>query len=803
MYKYQDPACSVEERVEDLMARMTFEQKVDQITCLVTISDQIPDFRQYIPHGIGNVGAFTVAENARTVAEYAYKLQKYLVEETPLGIPALIHCEAAAGAQFTEADVFPSAIAQASSFQPENIREMSQIIRDQLYAVGFRQALSPVFDIARDPRWGRTTETYGEDPTLTSAMGSAFVNGLQWDGKEKKILATAKHFVGHGITEGGLNMARSMISQRDLEEVHCKPFQAAITEGGLASVMNSYCQWDGEPVACSKRLLTDLLRGKMDFKGFVVSDYISIDRLVDPFCVAETYEEAGEKALAAGLDVEYPRPKGYTYQLKEAVEQGRLSMETVDQAVRRVLTAKFEIGLFEHPYPDFEALEKSLHQTATDQLNLKMARDGIILLKNENHLLPLSEDTRRIAVVGPHADSVRSYFATFSYPAALDMSISREEDGQVFEEPGLIIYDIQQRYPGEVRQTTPRVEKRLRREFSHARTLAQAIGDLLPDACVTWAVGVDYSGHDISDFDHALTVAADADVVILTLGGKNGWGLTSTVGEGVDGTKIGLPGEQERFARAIRELGKPTVVVHFDGRPLSSTYVDSHFDAILEVWQPGIFGGQAIADTLFGRNNPAGRLPVTAARSVGQLPVYYGLPRGSGYVSAGHTGMIRNKMGYIDGSAYPLYYFGHGLSYTEFSYCDLKIKNHSIAPEECLEFSFKVRNTGAYDGDEVAQIYVRDKVSSVVRPALELVGFQRVSLAKGETVEIHVKLAPSQLAFIGKDHTWIIEEGAFELYVGASSNDLRLADQFEITQSREINPAKRAFYAEITTESRR
>ncbi|MEA4895089.1 MAG: glycoside hydrolase family 3 N-terminal domain-containing protein, partial [Oscillospiraceae bacterium] len=787
MVKYKNPELPVEERVDDLMSRMTFAEKIDQITCLVTITNEIPDFRDYIPDGIGNVGAFTVADSAKSVAEYTRKLQQHLINNTRLGIPALVHCEAAAGAQFTEANVFPSAIAQASSFDPDNVRRMAEIIRSQLLAVGFRQALSPVLDIARDARWGRITETYGEDPTLTAAMGSAFVKGLQWENGKRTILATAKHFVGHGITEGGLNMGRSMITPHELEEVHCKPFQAAITESGLASVMNSYCQIDGEPVVGSKAILTDLLRGKLGFAGFVVSDYIAVDRLVDPFCVAQTYEEAGVRAINAGLDVEYPRPKGFTKALEKAVEAGSVSMETIDAAVRRVLSAKFEIGLFENPYPDDALLETSLHQPEADALNLKMAQEGIILLKNDNHALPLSDDGGKIVVLGPHADSVRSFFATFSYPAALDMSMSRDEDGQVFEEQGVIIYDIDQSYPGQIRESSPRVEKAIRAAFPNAVPLMQAIAEAAPKADVKFARGISYSGADIGGSAHALELAAAADIIILTLGGKNGWGNTSTVGEGVDATDIGLPGLQEEFAKQVYALGKKTIVVHFDGRPLSSAYVASHFDAIMEVWQPGEFGGQAIADVLFGRCNPAGRMPVTAARSVGQLPLYYSLSRGSGFVSAGHTGMIRNPLGYINDTAFPLYAFGHGLSYTAFAYDELRLSQASISPVNTLQVSIRVINIGEMDGDEVVQLYFSDKTSSVVRPQMELMGFARVHLKRGESTTVTFDVHASQTAFIAADGAWTVEKGEFDVLVGASSTDIRAKTVFSITSTDRID----------------
>jgi beta-glucosidase len=779
------------------MARMSFQQKIDQITCLVTITPEIPDFRDYVPHGIGNVGAFTVASDAREIAEYSYRLQKFLVEETELGIPALIHCEASAGAQFTEANVFPSAIAQGSTFDPEKIGQMAELIREQMYAVGFRQALSPVFDIARDARWGRITETYGEDPTLTAAMGSAFVRGLQGQDRTRGIAATAKHFVGHGVTEGGLNMGRNLVSGRELEEVHCKPFQAAISEGGLMSVMSSYCQLNGEPVTCSRTLLTDILRGRLGFTGFVVSDYIAVDRLVDPFRVAETYEQAGVKALEAGLDVEYPRPKGYTYRLQQAVERGEIGMNVIDQAVRRVLTAKFELGLFEQPYPDREMLARVLHTPAADELNRSLAREAVTLLKNSRGTLPLKDDLRKIAVIGPHADSVRSYFGTFSYPAAIDMTMSREEDGQVFEEPGLIIYDIDQRYTGEVRETSPRVEKRIRRDFPNAVPLVEAVRRRAPNAEVVCFRGVNCAGSDVGGMQEALNAAADADAIILTLGGKNGWGATSTVGEGVDSTNIDLPGRQEEFARAVYALNRKTVVVHFDGRPLSNEYVASHFDAILEAWQLGEFGGQALSEVLFGDVNPSGRLPLTAARSAGQLPVYYALPRGSGYVSAGHPGMIRNPNGYINATARPLYCFGHGLSYTRFKYLNLALSAGQVPPDGKLTATVEVENVGDWDGDEVVQLYATDKVASMVRPEMELIGFARVSIPKGERRKVTFEIEMSQLAFLDEDMNWRVEEGVFELKAGGASDRIEIEETFDVTGTRLVEGPARAFYAKV------
>ena len=339
------------------------------------------------------------------------------------------------------------------------------------------------------------------------------------------------------------------------------------------------------------------------------------------------------------------------------------------------------------------------------------------------------------------------------------------------------------------------VRERIRRDFPKTRSLYHALKEYLPNAKAMYAKGINCAGSDVGGMEEALRVAAEADVVLMTIGGKNGWGVSSTVGEGVDSTDIDLPGHQEEFARAVRALNKKTVVLHFDGRPLSNEYVASHFDAILEVWQAGEFGGQALCKVLFGEYNPAGRLPLTAARNVGQIPVYYSLPRGSGYVGAGHTGMIRNPNGYINDTAFPLYYFGHGLSYTEFAYSNLQILTPEVAADGCLEFTVDVTNVGVYDGDEVVQFYFRDKVASMVRPDRELAGFARINLKQGEKKTVKFTMKASQAAFIDPDMNWIVETGEMEVLVGASSQDIRVSDTFRLVETKVVDGKNRGFYA--------
>lgn len=799
--KYKDASLPIEERVEDLMSRMSIQQKIDQISCLFTSGEGIPDFEKLIPEGIGNVGAMSVADSVEEIAEYSYRLQKHLIENTEFGIPALLHVEAISGGLFTGATAFPSAIGQASTWDPEIVGEMTDTIRRQMMAVGFRHALSPVLDICRDTRWGRLGETYGEDPTLAAAMGSAFVKGLQGDDDASAIIATGKHFLGHGVSEGGLNMAQHLVSERLLLEVHGKPFQAAITQAGLMSVMNSYGMLNNEPIVSSKRLLTGLLRDEMGFDGVVVSDYISLDRLVDPFCTAATYTEAGIQGLKAGIDVEYPKPTCYNAGLIEAVEKGELAAEEIDKAARRVLTIKFRLGLFENPYPEREQIKTVFGKGVGNEVSLKMAQEVITLLKNDGQVLPLDKKTKKIAVIGPHGDSMRSFFGSFSYPGTLDMMMTMEEDDQKDpDDPHSIVNRISQKYPGDIREVSPRVEKRIRESYPGCQTLLGALKAYLPDAEIEFAQGCNFAGTNLSGMEHALNVAAQADVVILTLGGKYGWGTTSTVGEGVDNSNIGLPGRQEEFARAVYELHKKTVVIHFDGRPLASEFVASHFDGILEAWQLGQFGGDALVSVLFGDYNPGGHLTVTAARNAGQLPVYYSLPRGSGYISAGHPGMIENPNGYVNATAFPLYCFGHGLSYTTFSYSEFTVEKATVEPEENVRCRVKVTNTGAYDGDEVVQLYFSKKVASMVRPERELAAFKRVHLKKGETKEVTFEMKASQFVFLDMEMKWKIEKGRYELMVGSSCEDIRGKDHFEIASDAWIDGRTRGFYGKALVQ---
>jgi beta-glucosidase len=685
---------------------------------------------------------------------------------------------------------------------------MARIIRRQMVSVGYRQALSPVMDVARDPRWGRVGETYGEDPALNAAMSVAFTRGLQGEDLKTGAVVTGKHFLGYGVSEGGLNMASNPITKRELREVYAKPFQAAITEARLQSVMNSYGTIDNDMIIQSGEILTALLRDEMNFKGLVVSDYMSIDRLVN-HRLARGFRDAGIKALKAGLDVECPIPQAYTALLSEAVRAGELDEALVDRSVRRVLETKFMLGLFENPYPFADMAKEAYGNPAYRAHSLKAARESIVLLKNDG-LLPLSRDLKTIAVVGPHGDSLRLLFGCYTFPASIEMALGRSmgdmagmgDPGNSEENPWAGVFEGPPEDDGfvqsepmtgsEVLREHPDVTKAVQALFGEKTpTILASIKAKCPNARVIYAEGCEVAGTDRSKFAAALDAARQADVVIMTLGGKYGWGLNCTVGEGIDCDDIGLSGIQEDFAREIGALGKPTVLVHMDARPLSFPWAQDHLNAILENWYPGITGGEALADVLFGDYNPAGRMPITAPRNPGQIPVYQGQKAGNSYYSRKTKGVLSR---YAEGLTEPLYYFGEGRSYTQFEYRDLKV-TEKAGSGAAVEISCTVQNTGPRDGEEVVQLYVSDDLATMLRPYKEFAGCMRIPLKAGESRRLRFTLRPSQFAFLNQDMKWVVEEGDMTVLVGASSEDIRLTGTFHIEDSAEIEGSGRGFYA--------
>jgi len=787
---YRDATRSPMERTADLLPRMTRREKVAQLGAVWAASILDHDrfdaekARAHLAHGTGQVtriGASTVLRPAQTAAVWN-AVQRHLREETRLGIPAILHEESCAGFLARDATQFPQAIGLASSWDPELVERIGDVIREQMLAVGARQTLAPVLDVARDPRWGRVEETFGEDPYLVARMGVAYVRGVQGPSLEHGVVATAKHFMGYGAGEGGLNWAPSQLPRRELLERFLPPFAAAIREAGLASVMNGYQEIDGIPCGASKWLLDDLLRGELGFEGTVVADYFTVVCLLTYHRIVADKSQAAVRSLRAGLDVELPTVDCYGEPLMQAIDRGEIDEALVDRAVGRVLRQKFALGLFENPFVDEAAAASVFDTPAQRALARRAAERSIVLLRNEGDLLPLSPDVGRIAVIGPSADSRRLLQGDYSYPAHVEIVF-----GPVVEPGDAAVTGEAERsllLPGQAGRATDLLDC-----FPPTVTVLEGIrAAVSPDTRIEVARGCAITGDDTSGIEAAARLAADCEVAIVVVGGRSGLVRGCTSGEANDRADLCLPGVQEELIRAVVATGTPTVVVLVNGRPLALSGFFESVPAILEAWLPGEEGGHAVADVLFGAVSPAGRLPVTLPRAVGQVPLYYN-HKPSGARSQFHGD-------YADLSCQPLLPFGHGLSYTRFTYDAFDVPGRPVTPRETIPISVRVTNVGDRDADEVVQLYVRDVVASVTRPVQQLAGFARVSIPAGESRRIGFQLDPGQLAFYDTEMDYVIEPGEVEIMVGASSADIRQRATIEIVgdvrrlKPREVVPTR-------------
>ena len=782
---------NVQEQAKEMCRQLSQKQKLGQLVGMFGGGQIPPEIIQRFSNGLGEVSF--IPGDAGKEENYERSVREREISMQSCGIPVIRHNEALTGQMTADSTVFPSAIGLGATWDPAAVEKMADVIRRQMVAEGTRQALSPVMDVARDPRWGRVGETYGEDPTLCAAMSVAFTKGIQSENLEEGVLATGKHFLGYGNAEGGLNMSANPIPPRELREVYAKPFQAAISEAHLGAVMNSYGAIDNDLVIGSKAVLTGLLREEMGFDGVIVSDYMSVNKMVD-LKISASPEEAGIQALKAGLDLELPIPYGYTDKMLALIQDDKEAQEALDRAVEKVLEAKIKLGVMEHPSGRGDWLETAYDREKTEPVNLKLARESIVLLKNDG-VLPLKKDVNKIAVIGPHGDSVRLLFGCYTYPAAYErditnayaempgmQAVSKKSEDNPYQMPYL---------PGStVRGSSPYVEEQLKRHYE-GRTVSilDAIKEKCPSAEVEYAKGCDVAGNDRSGFEEAVTKAEWADVVILVGGSKYGWGTNCTTGEGIDCDHIGLTGVQEELFTCIQETGTPVVYVHMDIKPISSLRIAEKSNAILENWFPGETGGCALADVLFGDYNPAGRLPITAPRSTGQIPVYCGQRNESGYRPLGMT-----IAKYVEGDKTPLYPFGYGLSYTEFAYSDLSVTEETGA-DGIIEIGVTVRNCGQRDGEEVVQAYVTDELASMLRPAQELVGFHRTVLKTGEAKRVYFTLRADQLAFLDREMNWMVEAGDMAVKIGGSSSNICLEGKFVIADTAKIDGKKRGFYA--------
>ena len=747
---YQNPNLSIDIRLADLLSRMTLEEKVGQLLCPlgwemyeIHGSEVYPSgkFKQLIKErNAGMLWATYRADpwtkktlanglNPELSAKAGNALQKYVMENTRLGIPMFLAEEAPHGHMAIGATVFPTGIGMAATWSPELVKEVGQVIAKEIRSQGGHISYGPVLDLTRDPRWSRVEETFGEDPVLSGILGASMVDGLGGGNLSQKYatIATLKHFLAYAVPEGGQNGNYASVGIRDLHQNFLPPFRKAIDAGAL-SVMTSYNSIDGIPCTSNHYLLTQLLRNEWKFRGFVVSDLYSIEGIHESHFVASTKENAAIQSVTAGVDVDLGGD-AYT-NLCHAVQSGQMDKAVIDTAVCRVLRMKFEMGLFEHPYVDPKIAAKTVRRKEHIELARKIAQSSITLLKNENSILPLSKTINKVAVIGPNADNRYNMLGDYTAP----------------------------------------------QEDSNVKTVLDGILTKLSPSRVEYVRGCAIRDTTVNEIEQAIEAARRSEVVIVVVGGSSARDFKTSYketgaavaeegsvsdmecGEGFDRASLSLLGRQQELLESLQKTGKPLIVVYIEGRPLEKNWASEYADALLTAYYPGQEGGNAIADVLFGDYNPSGRLPISVPRSVGQIPVYYNkkAPRNHDYVEV---------------SSSPLYSFGYGMSYTTFEYSDLQVVQKSA---RCFEVSFKVKNTGKYDGEEVAQLYMRDEYASVVQPMKQLKHFERFYLKKGEEKKVTFVLTEEDFFLVNYTLKKVVESGNFHLMIGAASNDIRL-----------------------------
>ena len=757
LYKMAD--APVEDRVNDLVQRMTIDEKIGQLLCPlgwemytktnkgVVASELYKEKMSAMP--IGSFWAVLRADpwtqktlenglNPELAAKALNALQKYAVENTRLGIPVLFAEECPHGHMAIGTTVFPTSLSQASTWNRDLMYKAGETIALEARLQGAGIGYGPVLDVSREPRWSRMEETFGEDPVLTTELGVEFMKGMQGDKQNdgKHLFTTLKHFAAYGIPEGGHNGQQANVGMRQLFSDYLPPFKKAIEEGA-GTIMTSYNTIDGIPCTANKFLLTDVLRDKWGFNGFVYSDLVSINGIAG-YRVAANLKEAAALALKAGVDMDLGE-NAYGKNLKQALQEGLITQQDIDKAVKNVLRLKFRMGLFENPYVSPEQAKKIVRSKEHKQIARQVAREGIVLLKNDN-ILPLSKNIKSIAVIGPNADMMYNQLGDY---------------------------------------TAPQDRKEIITPLDGIKNALSATTK------VNYAKGCAIRDTTQSNIAAAVKAAEESDVVLLFVGGSSARDFktkyistgAATVsqddnqilsdmecGEGYDRSSLELLGDQKKLINAIAATGKPLVIVYIAGRPLNMNLANEKANALLTAWYPGEQGGNAIADVLFGDYNPSGRLPVSVPRSVGQLPVYYS------------QGKQRD---YVEGPGSPLFHFGYGLSYTKFLYSDLKLENGK-SEDDMQTVSCTVKNIGDRDGDEVVQLYLQDMVSSVATPPIMLKAFEKINIKKGESKIVTFKLGKEQLSLYNSKLEEVVEPGDFKVMIGPSSNDIKLEGVFTI-----------------------
>lgn len=750
---YKNPGLPVESRVKDLLSRMTLEEKIGQLLCPLGWEMYEIRGQEVYPSGKfaqlvkekqpGMLWATYRADpwtkktlenglNPTLAAKAGNALQKYIMENTRLGIPLFLAEEAPHGHMAIGATVFPTGIGMAATWSAQLIEEVGKAIGGEIRSQGGHISYGPVLDLARDPRWSRVEETFGEDPVLSGKLGAAMVSGLGggelW--QEYATIATLKHFLAYAVPESGQNGNYASVGERDLHENFLPPFRKAIDAGAL-SVMTSYNSIDGIPCTANHYLLTQLLRNEWKFRGFVVSDLYSIEGIHESHFVAPSMENAAMQAVTAGVDVDLG---GDAYMnLYHSVRAKETEEAVIDTAVSRVLRLKFEMGLFEHPYVDPQIAAQVVRSKEKVELARKVAQASVTLLENRNSILPLSKKIRKVAVIGPNADNRYNMLGDYTAP---------QEDENV-------------------------------------KTVLDGIISKLSPSRVEYVKGCAIRDTTATELDEAVEAARRSEVVIAVVGGSSARDFKTSYketgaavtdesslsdmesGEGFDRASLSLLGKQQALLSALKATGKPLIVIYIEGRPLDKNWAAQYADALLTAYYPGQEGGNAIADVLFGDYNPAGRLPVSVPRSVGQIPLYY-------------NKKAPQNHDYVELVASPLYPFGYGLSYTTFEYSGLQVVPQGACSYEVM---FKVKNTGEYDGEEVAQLYMRDEYASVVQPLKQLKHFKRFHLKRGEEKTISFVLTKEDFELVDRSLKRIAEPGTFQIMIGGSSTDIRLRTQ--------------------------
>ncbi|WP_165215001.1 glycoside hydrolase family 3 N-terminal domain-containing protein [Schaalia sp. ZJ1691] len=799
--KYLDPALSPHDRAKDLITRLTIREKLAQLTCIFPRDSQesaglLNDF----PDSAGHVSGLEMrqATDLSQLAAFQRTLQKRVISASRFGIPAIFHMEALCGPYIPGGISLPSGLGRASSWNPRLEQELGIIVGQQERAVGVTYSLAPVLDVARDPRMGRQGETYGEDPTLVARMGVSFMKGLQNQDERpcpsgRTTESVAKHFMGFHAGSGGVHGTHAEISVSQLREVYGTPFQAAINSG-LRGIMPCYNTLNGQVASSSRWLLTEVLREQMGFEGVAASDYGAIGNMYLFQGQAESFADAGLMALEAGMDVEWHVVQGFNEELRQRFEDSTADIEILDRAVKRVLEAKFRMGLFEHPYAcESIDLVRPFEVDRQRKLTLESARDSLVLLKNTG-ILPI-QSPKKIAVIGPHAANARFFFGGYTHLSMVEglRAANSSMAGITTSNDEMITPD--DTIPGTQIQSdvSSIFDEILTQQKPGCRSLFEELRERLPQAAITWSQGYEIAGESQDLHDEALRDATQADLVVMTVGGKYGTSSIATTGEGIDSSTINLPPTQETFIEKLADISTPVVLVHLDGRPLSSDAADRYANAIIEAWAPGECGAEAIVDVITGDCNPSGKLPVSIARNSGQIPIYYNHPHGSMW----HQGDSIGFTDYVDLPHTPRYHFGFGLSYTQFQYEELCVDSKEIRGDQCIRMSFSVRNTGSRAGVEIAQIYISDVFASRVRPVMQLVGFARVHLEAGESRQIDVEIPASVCAFVGAEDAWVVEEGQVDVLVGGASCDIQLKDSVYISSTVQTNDRDRKMWAEV------